>query len=132
MSTGSVQAFQPVATVALAANAVTAQSATIIRTAPIFAGARGVITNAPDVVPAVNPYSIICEGENILVYNDSTDVCFVAVGGAGTVADFTGFPVPPSGSRLIAFGAYCTVVSAISNSVNSGTIFVTVGNGTQY
>jgi hypothetical protein len=132
MGTGSVQAFQPVATVALSANAVIAQSATIVRTAPIFSGANKMITNLANVVPAANPYSIISEGENVLVYNDTTDVCFVAVGGTGTVADFTGFPVPPNGSRLIAFGPYCTIVSVISNSVNAGTIFVTVGNGTQY
>lgn len=102
MSSGSVQSFKPIATVAVSANASTAQSASI----PM--------------------------GENVLVYNDTTDVCFVAVGGVGTTADFTGMPIPALGSRLIKTGPYVTVFSAISNSLNSGTIFATMGDGTQY
>ncbi len=64
--------------------------------------------------------------------NDSADIAFIKIGGIGTVAQSTDTPVPAGQRQLFAIGPYATTVSALSNSVNTGMIFFTVGSGTAY
>jgi hypothetical protein len=68
-------------------------------------------------------------GETVLIYNSSADVAFVQL---ETNATNTSTPVPAGARLLLYTGPYKATISALSNSVNTGTIFFTMGVGTAY
>lgn len=75
--------------------------------------------------------SLPIPGDAVLIFNSTSAVAFVAVGTGAVTATTASYPVPAGGRALIATGPYVNALSVVL-STGSGTVYATVGDGTQY
>jgi hypothetical protein len=69
---------------------------------------------------------------DVVVYNSSAAIAFVAFGGSGVVATVaSSYPVPPGASRIISVGYIAGYVAAILAS-GSGNVYFSYGAGSVF
>ncbi len=70
-------------------------------------------------------------GGSLLVYNATSSIAFLALGGSGIAADATGLPLPPGGRTLLAISPSVTA-AAVMLSSGSGAVYLSRGSGSAY
>ncbi len=73
--------------------------------------------------------AVLPASDAILVFNSTSAIAFVAIGGA--TATSAGTPIPSGGRQLFAGGLYVTSAAVILAS-GSGSVYFTAGQGTAY
>ena len=71
------------------------------------------------------------KGDAVVVTNPTTSLAFIRVGNGSQTAGETDLPVPGGTRAMIFAGPYVDQIGAVMPA-GSGTIYATVGDGTQY
>jgi hypothetical protein len=88
----------------------------------------GTITLAASTTPA--SATLPLTGDSLRIVNTTSAIAYIALGKGTATATTGSYPVPPGAAALIAAGPYIDAVAVVLES-GSGSVFVTVGEGTQ-
>ncbi len=75
--------------------------------------------------------ALATKGDAVVVTNPTTSLAFVRVGNGPQTASASDLPVPGGTRAMIFAGPYVNQIGAVMPG-GSGTLYATIGNGTQY